>query len=119
MQVFPAPIDTPARSTADKRFFSDVWNRYFKAVGDTLLQAFSVRNSRETKSFKYVLNANLLVAVYYVDTASTADQIIELPFPSLLAFNIGSTVYPPNTRSVLVPAGTVYLTFTAVVNTAV
>ena len=117
MMVFPAPIDTPVTVKENPRAFSDTWNRYFKAISDTLLQAFAVLNSKETKSFKYVINGNLMHAVYYVDTAPTADIAISLPFPSLLAFNIGETIYAPGTKSVVVPAGTTYLAFTAVMNT--
>ncbi len=116
MYVFPAPIDTPTTAT-DKRFFSDPWNRYFKALGDQLMQMFSVKNSQQSKNFKYVVNGCLLVAVYYSTTPLAADLTVTLPLPSLLAFDINGTVYAPNTSQVSIPAGTTYLTFTAVVNT--
>ena len=117
MMIFPAPIDTPVTVKENPRAFSDTWNRYFKAISDTLLQTFAVLNAKETKSFKYVINGNLMHAVFYVETATTADIVISLPFPSLLAFNIGDIVYAPGTKSVVIPAGTTYLAFTAVMNT--
>lgn len=107
---FPMPVQTPFTESATSKMFSMPWERFFKAVSDDLIDACLVKNTAVT-GFKYVLNGNLCVCNYYQVTPLAVDTTVVLPFAALLAFQVGQDVYPPGTKSVILPAGTAFEQF--------
>jgi hypothetical protein len=111
-KLFPVPVATPIIDRAlNPNNFNITWQMYFKAIGDDLLTANIAYNSANNSNFKYVVNANLCICTYYVETASDKDIVITLPYTSLLAFDIDGLVLPPKTKTITIPAGTTYLRF--------
>lgn len=107
---FPLPVQTPFVDSKDDRNFSITWERFFKAVSDDLIDATLVKNSK-TPGCKYVLNGNICACTYYVIDPVAADVKVALPFPALLAFQAGVSVYPPGTTTVVIPAGSAFEQF--------
>lgn len=116
-KLFPIPVATPIIDrSASNTDFSLIWQMYFKAIGDDALTANLISNSTDNKNFKYVVNANMCLCTYYVETASTSAIKINLPYTAALAFDIGSTIYPPNTKEITIPANTQYVRFWYIVS---
>lgn len=110
--VFPVPSDTPFITQKGDTFFGDVWNRFFKYLGDDVVGMSLARNARNTK-LKYVMLGCLCYCVWY-DPTNTAAVTLDLPFTSLLAFDVDGTIYAPGTTQITTASS--YATFTFVAN---
>lgn len=116
-KIFPIPTATPfIDKNVSSTDFSQTWQMYFKAIGDDLLTANIISNSRDNKNMKYVVNGNMCACSYYVESASTSDITISLPYTAALAFDIENVIYPPNTTSIIIPANKQYLRFWYIVS---
>lgn len=110
--LFPTPVDTPITSPdGSTRDFSPPWARYFKVIGDDLLEANNVRNLTGNSAFKYTLNGNHCDCTYWIPADASIDAVIALPFTALLAFDVNGTVYPAGTKSITIPKTTHYAHF--------
>ena len=118
--LFPAPVVGPVMQSKDANQFSMPWNKYLKALGDDMLTANRVDNAKvcsdmnKLKSFKSTVNGNLCYWTYYTDTPALVDLVYDLPYASLLAFDVTTitgtvSVYGPGTKRVTVPANTTLL----------
>lgn len=107
--LFPVPVNTPFFDKYQQ--LSQPWNLYLKSLGDDLLQANLLKNSVETKYFKYTLNGNVCFCTYYVEIANTSSTIITLPYVSNTAFDINGQVYVPGTKQITIPANIAYIQF--------
>ena len=115
MKVFPIPVNTPFADQTNKNNFNITWMNYLKTIGDSLIQSSQVSNATNT-SFKYVLNGCMVICNYYVTTPVATAIQITLPYVSLLAFEVDGTIYPPNTKSITIPANKQFLQFMYLVN---
>jgi hypothetical protein len=112
----PMPVDTPIRDLSVSRdTFSIPWMMYLKAIGDDALTANIAYNSRQNQNFKYVVNGCECRCIYYTATPSDKDQVLDLPYTALLAFDINGAVQVPGTTQISIPAGTGYINFTYIV----
>jgi hypothetical protein len=110
--LFPAPVGTPIINQAvSKTGFAPAWDRYFKVIGDDLLEANNVRNLTGNSAFKYTLNGNHCDCTYWIPADASVDAAISLPFTALLAFDVNGTVYPAGTKSITIPKTTHYAHF--------
>ena len=110
--LFPSPVGTPIIDPSiSKTAFAPAWDRYFKAMGDDLLEANNVRNLAGNPSFKYTLNGNHCDCTYSIPSALTKDAVIILPFVALLAFDVNGDICPAGTISITIPKATLYAHF--------
>jgi hypothetical protein len=109
-KIMPMPVDTPVIDRNATNALTVPWQMYLKALGDDALSANMAVNARETRSFKYVVNGCLVYCVYY-QVQPQAEQEVTLPYTALLAFQVLDVVYPPGTKTVVIPANTEYLDF--------
>lgn len=109
-KIYHAPITTKDRS-------SDVWTRWLKSVGDSLVQQTTSTNMKDNNKIKYVINGINCTLVYHdPDALDIADQIITLPYRSLLAFEFNGTVYEAGTTQITIPAKMSYFTLNYTIN---
>lgn len=123
--LFPMPVGTPLISKQIPDQMTEPWLRYMKSIGDELLQADILSNGsvyvagakvttgKLATAFKYSINSNLMLCIYYKETAETVDVSLGLPFPTLAAFQCLDTVYAPGTKTVIIPANTAFAQFWA------
>lgn len=105
--LFPIPVATPIQTKEDGSGFSITWQRYFKAIGDDLMDANIIKNSAAQAAFKYVLNANVCFC-NWASTALGADTVIALPFPAALPFEAFGTIYPAGTTQITIPSANTF-----------
>lgn len=110
MNIFPIPVNTPLIDSQNKQSLSYPWLQFLKTVGDYAVTSSVLKNS-SNNNFKYVLNGNLCICNYYVQTAGTSDLTIDLPYTSLCAFECLSVVYPPNSTKITIPSGITFTQF--------
>jgi hypothetical protein len=119
--VFPLPIDTPISD--DSKYvgirFGMVWNRFFKAISDMLLRsrmAMNAEDSQSTRGFKYVTSGCAIFCTWVQPSGLVGDVVVSLPFPALLPFDIGATIYPAGTNQITILNATTYVRFWYVAN---
>jgi hypothetical protein len=97
MTVFPMPIGTPVLEANNSPTMA--WSRYFKVLGDWLLQANKVVT---TGPLSYVQQG---VVIYVTAQGGATDVEVNLPAPARLPFFVGPTAYPAGTKAITVTAG--------------
>lgn len=91
--LMPIPVGNPVLDGPNS--FNIAWQKYLKAIGDDLLTANKVQT---LGNLKYTINANICAGTYSRNNATP--ETITLPYPALLGFAIGATVYPAGTKQV-------------------
>lgn len=91
------------------------WNMYWKAIGDTALNATIVRSTNANKNLKYVLNGNLCICNYYTTSPSPTPLSLQLPFISALPFEVNGTIYIAGTSTIEVPSNLEFVQFMYVI----
>ena len=91
--LMPIPVGSPILDAPNS--FNITWQKYLKAIGDDLLTANRVMTSG---NLSYTINANICASTYARSNATP--ETVKLPYPALLGFAIGSTVYPAGTKEV-------------------
>lgn len=95
--LMPIPVGTPILDTPNS--FNITWQKYLKAIGDDLLTANRVMT---VANLQYTVNANIVACTYSRNNATP--ETINLPYPALLGFAIGSSIYPAGTKQVTLGA---------------
>ena len=113
--LFPIPVNTPLFDS-NTRNISPPWMLYFKAMGDDLITANIATNIPTNPNFKYVVNGNTIFCTYYVTTLPATDAIIQLPYTSLLAFDVNGQIYSPGTKTITILKSINYVHFWFVAN---
>lgn len=107
--LFPIPAATSVMSS---NTFTDVWMRYFKAIGDDLLTANRLVQTNAPKC-QYTVNGNRCDMVY--ETSTPVETTVKLPFPPAAAFvvvtDVGSTWYPSTVKTITIPGTALYAQF--------
>ncbi len=116
--LFPIPVATPIQSKDGGTGFTITWQRYFKAIGDDLMEANIVKDSADQKPFKYVLNANLCVCNWAPSAPLGASAVVKLPFTSALPFEAFGTVYPAGTVRIAIPGDSAFHQFFYIIQPA-
>lgn len=127
--LMPIPVGNPVLDGPNA--FNIAWQKYLKAIGDDLLTANKVQNITEviqnpnypndpTKKLtvntglQYVVNGNTCSCIF--DKQLTADKTIALPYPALLRFEAGGTIYPVGTKSITFTVAVPFMQFWYVVD---
>lgn len=93
------PVGTPVLEPNNQ--FGMAWSRYFKIVGDWLLQANKVVAKGP---LSYIQQG----VIYFVTVQATANLEAELPSPARLPFQADGMTYPAGTKAVPVVTGATY-----------
>lgn len=110
MKVFHAPLTTRDRT-------SDVWDRWQKSVGESLVQSCTSNNYKDNDKIKWVINGINCTVVYHdPDGLDKTTQTFSLPYTALMAFQVGTVTYPAGTSTVEVPAEAKFLQFQYIIN---
>lgn len=91
--LMPIPVGNPVLD--NPKSFNIAWQKYLKAIGDDLLTANRVVN---IGNLNYTINANICACTY--TKADAVLETIKLPYTALLAFSIGSQIYPAGTKEI-------------------
>lgn len=116
--LFPIPVATPFQSKESGSGFTITWQRYFKAIGDDLMDANIVKDSVNQKAFKYVLNANACFCNWAPSAALGVPAVVSLPFTSALPFSAFGTVYPAGTTQITIPGASAFEQFFYIIQPA-
>lgn len=116
--LFPIPVATPFQSKESGSGFTITWQRYFKAIGDDLMEANLIKDSADQKPFKYVLNANLCVCNWAPSAALGVPVVVKLPFTSALPFEAFGVVYSTGTIQITIPGDSAFHQFFYIIQPA-
>lgn len=110
MKVFHAPTTTTDRN-------ADVWTRWQKSVGESLVQASTTHDYKDNSKIKWVISGINCTVVYHdPDTTDNQVQTFQLPYSAAMAFQVGTTVYPAGTTSIQIAADVSFLQFQYIIN---
>jgi hypothetical protein len=110
-RLFPIPVATPIQSKETGSDFAITWQRYFKAIGDDLMEANLVKDSADQRALKYVLNANICFCNWAPIAPLGIDTVVALPFTAALPFQAFGTVYPAGATEITIPSASTFEQF--------